>query len=126
MNTSTVYFGPTTAQQRCLLFRTWEETGNVTQACERARTSRSTFYYWKPRFEAEGYAGLETPRSHAPHQPHRTAAAVEARGIELKQQHPDWGKRRIADEIRKENDWQPRVCANTVRRILRAANQWPP
>lgn len=60
MNQKRTYFPPTTPQQRKLLFETWEETGSVVKACQKAHVGRSTFYYWKPRFETEGYAGLET------------------------------------------------------------------
>ncbi len=55
MSQKRTYFPPTTAQQRKLLFEIWETTGNVTEACRQAHVGRGTFYYWKPRFEAEGY-----------------------------------------------------------------------
>ena len=59
MEKKRTYFSPTTAQQRYLLFKTWEETGNVTQACAKAGVCRQTFYSWKPRFIEEGYEGLK-------------------------------------------------------------------
>ena len=58
-----IYFPVTTAQQRQLLFGTWEETGSVEEACRRAHVSKRTFYNWKPRFEAGGYAALEKTRT---------------------------------------------------------------
>ena len=60
MKATHVYFPPTTPQQRKLLFETWEQTDNVTKACQKARVGRATFSYWKPRFDKDGYAGLET------------------------------------------------------------------
>lgn len=54
------YFRPTTAAQRRLLFETWEATGDIDCACQAAHMGRRTFYYWKPRFVAGGYAALET------------------------------------------------------------------
>jgi hypothetical protein len=60
METKRVYFPSTTPQQRKLLFETWEQTGNVTAACRKAHVGRCTYYYWKPRFEKDGYAGLES------------------------------------------------------------------
>ena len=119
------YFPLTTPSQRRLLFETWQATGDIEQACRVAHVGRRTFYYWKPRFLAEGYAGLERFASHVPHHPHQTAPAVVAQVIALKQAQPDWGKQRLADELAKAQGWVPLVCPNTVKRILRAASLWP-
>lgn len=123
MNTTKTKFPPTNLQQRYLLFETWEETGNVTAACQKAHVSRQTFYYWSPRFEAEGYAGLEN-RSSAPHNPSRTPDTIVEQVLEKKREHEEWGKRRLADELAKENSWVPLVSPNTVRRILQEAGLW--
>lgn len=125
MATKRIHFPQTTAQQRQLLFATWEETGNVTQSCRKAHVGRGTFYYWKPRFDEYGYAGLAEFASRAPQEPHRTAPEVEQQVIALRRAHPDWGKRRIADEVAKANNWVPLVSPNTVRRILIDAGLWP-
>jgi hypothetical protein len=42
----------------------------------------------------------------------------------MKQEHPDWGKKRIADEMAKKNSWVPVVSPNTVKRILQEAGMW--
>jgi hypothetical protein len=118
------YFPFTTPSQRRLLFETWEATGDVAQAGRVAHVGRRTFYYWKPRFLAEGYAGLERFASRAPQHPHRTAPAVEAQVIALRQQQPAWGKQRLADELAKAHGWVPLVSPGTVRRILRDAGLW--
>jgi transposase len=125
MEKKRTYFYPTTAQQRHLLFTTWEETDNVTEACAKARVNRQTFYNWKPRFEEGGHEALNECRSHAPKNPNRIAADVEEQVIEMRREHPDWGKRRIADELAKRNSWVPIVSANTVKRILLDADLWP-
>ena len=125
MDKKHTYFRPTTAQQRRLLFETWEETGNVSLACRKARVTRKTFYNWKERFEQARYAGLEKPKSHAPHAPHKTPVEVEERVIQMRREHEGWGKRRIADELAKANNWVPWGSPNTVRRILRDAGLWP-
>jgi len=114
----------TTASQRQLLFETWEATGRVTEACAKAHVGRGTFYYWKPRFDEGGYASLETFASRAPKEPVRIAEEVEVQVIEMRREHPNWGKRRIADELAKGNNWVPLVSPNTVRRILRDAGLW--
>lgn len=122
--TKRIHFPLTTAQQRRLLFETWEATSDVLLACRTAHVGRRTFYYWKPRFDQGGYAALEQFASAAPKQPARTDAALEAQIAALRTEHPTWGKRRIADELAKANDWQSIVSPNTVARVLRDHGLW--
>jgi hypothetical protein len=107
------------------LFETWEQIGNVTEACRVARVGHRTFYYWKPRFDAHGYTGLASFASSAPKHPHRVASTVRDQVIALRQANPEWGKRRIAQELAKAHQWQPVVSPNTVKRILIDAFLWP-
>lgn len=125
MEKKRTYFPSTTSQQRHLLFKTWEETGNVTAACAKAHVSRQTFYNRQPRFEEGGYEALNECRSHAPKNPNRKAKEVEGQVVEMRRQHTDWGKQRIADELAKRNSWVAVVSANTVKRILIDAGLWP-
>lgn len=125
MDKKRTYFPTTTAQQRCLLFAVWEETGNRDEACRRAHVSQGTFYKWKPRFTGGGYAALAEPYSRAPKAHAQTPPAVAAQVIALRRQSPAWGKRRIADELAKGNNWVPLVSPNTVKRILDDAGLWP-
>lgn len=122
--TKRIHFPLTTAQQRRLLFETWEATDNVTLACRTAHVGRRTFYYWKPRFEAGGYAALEHFASSAPKQPHRTDPSIEQQVIAMRQAHVTWGKVRIAHELAKAHHWQPVISPNTIKRILRTAGLW--
>lgn len=124
MTTKRIYYGETTPQQRKFLFETWKATGNVTQACQKAHVGRGTFYYWKPRFDEQGYAGLEEYASREPKERHRSAPEIEQKVIAARREHPEWGKRRIADELAKANNWVPLVSPNTVRRILKDAGLW--
>ena len=119
-----VYFRPTTAAQRRLLFETWQATGDRQLACAKARVCERTFYNWKSRFDALGFPGLAQPASHAPKQPKRVSAALEAEVIALRQAQPGWGKVRLAQEISKAHDWQAMVAPNSVKRILRDAGLW--
>jgi transposase len=119
-----IHFPRTTAQQRKLLFETWEATGDVEEACRKAHVCRQTFYNWKPRFDAGGYAALERFASSAPHNPGHTSDAIEQEVIDLRRAHPTWGKRRIADEVAKRHYWERQVSPNTVRRILITAGLW--
>jgi len=124
MSKKRTYFGQTTPQQRRLLFETWEATDSITAACKKARVCRQPFYYWKPRFDTDGYPSLESFESRAPKHPQQTSPDVEHRVIAMRRDHPNWGKRRIADELAKEHNWVPLVSPNTVRRILRDAGLW--
>ena len=125
MSPKRTYFGFTTAQQRKLLFEVWEATKNIEGACQQARVSQRLFYYWKPRFEQNGYAGLETFRSRVAHKLNKKDAAIEKKVVELRRDNPDWGKTRIAQEMAKANQWVPVVSPNTVRRMLQDADLWP-
>lgn len=125
MSPKRTYFPPTTPQQRKLLFEAWEETGSVTKACQKAHVGRSTFYYWKPRFEEEGYAGLEKYKRKGPAKGQvGTPNEVKEKIIAMRRAHPDWGKHRIADELAKAHSWVPVVSPNTVRRILEEVGLW--
>ncbi|MBN2002504.1 MAG: helix-turn-helix domain-containing protein [Anaerolineae bacterium] len=125
MEKKRTYFPRTTAQQRRLLFEVWEAGGSVAEACNQAHVCERTFFKWKPRFEAGGYAALEEFRSHAPKNPPRKAQEVEEKVMAMRRQHTDWGKKRIADELAKGNNWVPLVSPNTVKRILEDAGLWP-
>jgi len=124
MNTKRTYYGYSTYQQRKLLFEIWEKTGAVIQACQKAHVSRRLFYYWKSRIDEKGYAGLEKFDSRAAHHPNKKDERIEQKVLDLKNGNADWGKRRIAEELAKANNWTPLVSANTVRRILRSAGLW--
>src|SRR5262245_44182024 len=119
-----IHFPMTTAQQRRLLFETWEAAGDVDLACRTAHVGRATFYYWKPRFTAGGYAALDQFASRAPQHTRRLDQTIEQQVVALRRDHPDWGKDRIAHELAKAHDWVPLVSPNTVRRILREAGLW--
>jgi len=119
-----IHFPLTTAQQRRLLFETWQATGDVEAACRTAHVGRRTFYTWKPRFLAGGFAALDHFPSRAPKHTRRTPEPVAAQVIALRQLHPDWGKQRLADELAKSNGWVPLVSPNTIKRILRDASLW--
>jgi transposase len=125
MSTKRTHYRQTTPDQRRLLFETWEATGSVTEASQVAHVCRQTFYVWEPRFTAEGYAGLLEFASRAPKHPSRIDASIESRVIALRQEHPSWGKQRIADELTQANQWVPLVSRGTVRRILIDVGLWP-
>jgi len=119
-----IHFPLTTAQQRRLLFETWQATGNIALACRTAHVGRSTFYVWKPRFQAGGYVALDQFASRVPKRTRAVAEPIVAQVLALRHQHPTWGKQRLADELAKANGWVPLVSPNTVKRILLSAGLW--
>jgi transposase InsO family protein/transposase len=120
-----IHYPRTTVSQRELLFKTWEATKDIAKACTIARVSERTFYNWKPRFETGGYEALKQFASHAPQEPNRIPEKIEQEVIEIRRQNGRWGKRRIADELAKKNNWVPVISPNTVKRILQDAQLWP-
>ncbi len=119
-----VYYRQTTFQQRKYLFEIVEQLGNVSEACRWAKVSRKTYYHWKPRYEKEGLEGLREPKSHAVHNPQTINPQIERRIIELRREHPNWGKKRIAQWIWKENGWKRVVAIETVRNVLNRHGLW--
>ena len=93
---------------------------------DKRNINRCGVYNWKSRFEAGDDAALEKLKSHAPKQPRRTPDSICEQIILMRQHHPDWGKRRIAVELKKSNGWVALVSPNTVRRILIEAGMWEP
>lgn len=121
------YFRPTTAQQRRLLFETYEQTHDIDQACAVAHVARRTFFYWQRRYRAGGYAALEHELSRAPHKTRipPTPAGTVQEVIAYRQAHPGHGYRRIAAELKKAHQWQAVISPTQVRRILLAAGLVP-
>ena len=119
------FFRPTTADQRKLLFEVDEQTDSPRQACAAAHGGMATLDHWRPRFLAGGYAALGEPYRHAPQTfPDQVPAVIVGEVVTAKQEHPDWGRRRIADAGRKGHGWQAVVSASAVRRILVKAGVW--
>jgi transposase len=119
------YYARTTEEQRAQLFKAWEETSNVEQACQEAGVSRSTFYAWKDRFENGGYEALSEYDSRAPHTTRRVSSEVETEVVSIHQSNPGWGKRRIASELSIRGSVTKLVSPNTVKRILQGCGLWP-
>ncbi|MEM7131674.1 MAG: helix-turn-helix domain-containing protein [Chloroflexota bacterium] len=118
------YNALTSVEQRYRLFELWEKKGSIANACREASVSRSTFYYWKPRFLNGGYPALTVTLSRAPKNPRRTPQHLADQVIELKNQHPKWGKQKIAKVISHNDEPSQSISPNTVRRILIDASLW--
>jgi transposase len=74
--------------------------------------SRQTLHAWLAKYEAGGLEQL-ADRSHRPRGcPHQMPAEVEAAVLEARRNHPSWGPRRIAFELKRRS---PGVLAALVR-----------
>src|SRR5690606_7032207 len=94
-----------------------QANANMSELCRRFGISRKTGYKWLGRHEQHGPAGLE-PLSRRPrHTPGRTAEALEAQVLEVRQRHPAWGGRKIAHVLLR--DQGVRLAPSTVTEVLR-------
>ena len=119
------YYRPTTVDQRKVLFRVYEKTESPRQAAAAAHVGIGTLYYWRKRFEAGGYAALDAPRSHRPHRfARQLPESVRQEVLAAKREHPEWGRQRIADELKKAHGWQAIVSPSEARRMLIEAGLW--
>jgi transposase InsO family protein len=121
---SRTYFRPTTISQRQLLFNMVEQTGNVTAAAQRAHVGRGTYYYWLPRYESSGAAGLATEQSRAPHRTRIPPVSAELREEVLAYywEHPgERGYRTIANRLRQRHNGQKVISHSKVGDIVREA-----
>jgi putative transposase len=86
----------TALEQRREFMEEWQlEQDDFAELCRKYGVSRQTGYKWVKRFEIQGIAGLED-LSRAPHEsPQSMSAEVAAGVIELRQQHPRWGPRKL-------------------------------
>jgi transposase InsO family protein len=75
------------------------EGANLALLCRRFGISRRTGHKWLARFREEGEAGL-ADRSRRPHRFRSpTPAAMEQQVLAVRQEHPQWGGRKIAARL---------------------------
>lgn len=91
---------------------------SVRELSRRFGVSAKTAYKWVRRFTQDGPAGL-ADRSRRPYvSPRRTVPAVEAAVLEVRNQHPRWGGRKLAWVLRQRGS--PAVPSpSTITEILR-------
>jgi len=85
------------------------------QACEEFQISRPTGYEWLRRYKAGGIAGVVEKSRRPLHSPTQTAVEIEQRVVELRQQRPDWGARKLQVLLARE---RVNLLAGTIHRIL--------
>jgi transposase InsO family protein len=85
------------------------------EACEEFKISRPTGYEWLRRYQAGGIAGVVEKSRRPLNSPTQTAVEIEQRVVELRQQRPDWGARKLQVLLAREKIHLPVI---TVHRIL--------
>jgi transposase InsO family protein len=85
------------------------------QLCKEFEISRPTGYQWWKRYQADGYQGVVEKSRRPKHSPGRTSQSLEERVIEMRQQRPDWGARKLQVLLEQEGIELPVI---TVHRIL--------
>ena len=124
MTSTHIHFPLTTAQQRKLLFETWQATGHVTAACRTAHVGPRDVLLLEAALRCTGLPWVGRICQSGRERAHRTPAAVAQQVLALRHEHADWGKKRLADELAQANNWVPLVGPNTVKRILQDAGLW--
>lgn len=83
--------------------------------CQEFDISAPTGYEWLRRYQAGGYEAVRE-KSRRPHRsPEQTSPEKEDRIVELREQRPDWGARKLQWQLKKENILLPVI---TIHRIL--------
>jgi transposase InsO family protein len=72
---------------------------SVTDVACRYGVGRQTVHRWLRRYAAEGMAGLADRSSRPGSCPHQMSATLEARIVELRRRHPEWGPRTILNRL---------------------------
>lgn len=106
----------TTLRQEFVLLAL-QEGANRRDLCRRFSISPKTGYKWIERFKAQGARGLLEQSRKPLQMPLRATDAVEAKAVALRDEHPTWGGRKIAQRMRDLGiDAVP--TASTITRIL--------
>lgn len=92
---------------------------NFSQLCREYGVSRKTGYKWLKRFEEEGCPDF-SDRSRVPLScPHKTAPEMVRKVLELKEEYPYWGPKKLAVLLASRVDSGPSPVASTIGKILK-------
>src|SRR5215475_2728287 len=64
--------------------------------CQEFEISRPTGYLWRKRYAEQGIQGLKENSRRPQRSPGKTKAGIEQQVVQLRQQRPDWGARKIS------------------------------
>jgi putative transposase len=96
-----------------------EDEESMTELCERFEVSRTTGYELLRRYEREGVAAFEE-RSRAPHRvPWAITQAHQESILALRDQHPQWGPKKLKAKLCKEAPTQQWPALSTIGDLLK-------
>jgi transposase-like protein len=72
-----------------------QRQGSFSALCQCYGISRACGYKWLRRYQEAGVAGLEERSRRPHHHPHTTGVELEECILELRQQNPAWGGRKL-------------------------------
>lgn len=98
------------------------EGANVSELCRRFGVSRKTGYKWLRRVQEHGLEGLQERSSRPLTMPVKTLDTVERFVLEVREQHPYWGGRKIKARLKALGHSQI-PAASTITEILRRHGQ---
>jgi transposase len=104
------------ARRLAIIRHAQQVTGNVALTCRYYGISRTVFYTWHWRYQAEGLAGLRDRSRRPQHCPHETPSEVVGKIIYLRQNY-QFGPAKIAIYLKRYHDIE--ISASGVWRILK-------
>ncbi len=83
--------------------------------CQEFEISRPTGYAWLKRYRScEQLQQLGEASRRPAHSPKETAEAIQQRLVELRQQYPEWGARKLVVLLEREGVRLPRITAHRI------------
>lgn len=102
--------------ERMKLILRLEQGEQMSTLCREFGISRKTGYKFLERYKLYGPDGLRDQRRSPISKPSKTSEPIEQRILEIKQQYPTWGARKIREKLKSFDDKVPHQM--TVHRIL--------
>jgi transposase InsO family protein len=104
-------------EQRLSAVREVLDGSTVVGVAARYGVSRQTVHRWLRRYAEDGLGGLVDGSSVPATCPHQMSAAIEARIIEMRHDHPGWGPRTIGHQLAREG-FDPVPAKTSIYRCL--------
>lgn len=104
------------ARQRLSWMDMYRECGNATQVSRHFGIPIRTFWRWLKRYDPWDLTSLESRSRKPKHFPRKMPASIEIRVLELKKEHPRWGKEKLVLLLKQQGIT---VSSSTVYRILK-------
>ena len=109
-------------QREEFVLRALSEEMSFSQLCDEFGISRKTGYKWKERFLNQGKPGLFDQSRKPNSSPNELSEDTVIRIIQIRNNHPSWGAKKIAKIIENGSDSRDSPSISSVYRILDKAN----